>query len=216
MATLAVGGFTFGPYTASVYIPNIIPNALPSDTPAVYPTNWSLIIAITIGCLLILTALIIAYRIRRKEMVYQGAAEMTSDYRFHGKLSVYAIIVDDGKREIRPFDFRLHTIEEKKITLRNIFDSAGEKKVYTGAEGIQFIVGPEESIIIRNRAKATIKVMGRNYEYQSKVQLFYDQKCYIVFDKDENELEISYRRAKEEYPNAARMIPNVYSRLVDL
>lgn len=176
------------------------------------PVNWPLIIAITIVCLLILSALIISLRIKKKEAEHQGAAEMSSDYRFHGKLSVYAVMLEGGNRELRPFDFRLHTLPDKRITLRNILDSIGEKDTYKGAENILFLVGPEESIIIRNNSQAAIRVMGRNYDYRSTTQLFYDQKCYIIFEKDENELEIKYCKVKEEDP--APMQFNIRSRRV--
>ena len=202
-AELTVNGITFGPFTASVDIPDIRP--IPEPSP-----NWPLIIALSICGILILTALIIAYRIRKKEVEYQGAVEMASDYRFHGKLSVYAVMLDGGDREIRPFDFALHTIGEKRITLRNILDSVGAKDTYPGAEDILFLVGPEESVVVRNNSKAIIKIMGRNYEYRSKAQMFYGQKMYIVFEKDENELEINYRKVREE--DSSPVIFNIQSR----
>jgi len=186
-ATLTINDIVFGPFTASVEVLDIRP-----------VTNWPLIIAVAIGSLLVMTALIMALRIRKREVAYQGAVEMASDYRFHGKLSIYAVMLEGGNREIRPFDFALHTVSEKRITLRSILDSVGGKDIYAGAENILFLVGPEESVVMRNNSQATAKIMGRNYEYRSKAQLFYDQKCYIVFEKDENELEIVYRKSKED------------------
>jgi|GEM_PF-3275982 len=204
-ATLTVGNLVFGPFEGTVDLPDTRPPLAP-------PLNWPLIIAIAIGCILILAALLIALKIRKKEVGFQGAAEMASDYKFHGKLSVYAVMLEGGDRELRPFNFALHTIEEKKITLRNILDSVGAKDIYAGAEDILFLVGPEESIVVRNNSKAAIKVMGRNYEYRSKTQLFYGQKMYIVFEKDENELEINYRKAKND--DSRPVVLNIQSRRV--
>jgi hypothetical protein len=202
-AELEVDGVTFGPFTASINIPDIRP--LPDP-----PPNWPLIIAICAGGLLVLSALIISLRIRRKEVEYRGAVEMASDYRFCGKLSVYAVILDGGERELSPFDFRLHSIGEKQITLRQILDSAGADDAYPGAEDILFLAGPEESVVMRNNSHAAVRVMGRSCEYRSKTQIFYDQKCYMIFGKDENELELVYRKVREE--DAAPVRFNIQSR----
>jgi hypothetical protein len=40
--------------------------------------------------------------------------------------------------------------------------------------------------------------MGKEYGQRSKVQLFYNQKIYVIFERDENELEIYYRKTKDE------------------
>jgi hypothetical protein len=157
-----------------------------------------MIIAIALGSAFVLAGLLIALRVRRKAVEYQGAVEMASDYHFHGKLSVYAVILEAGEREIRPFDFALHTIGEKRITLRSILDSVGARDAYPGAEDILFLVGPEESVVMRNNSKAIVRIMGRTYEHRSKAQIFYDQKCYIVFDQNENELELIYRKVRNE------------------
>lgn len=193
--------------------------SVPSETvsiedirPVEEPWNWPLIIAISVVCLLILSALIVALRLKKKEAEYQGAAEMSSDYRFHGKLSIYSVMLEGGNRELRPFDFRLHTLSDKRITLRSMLDSVGEKSAYAGAENILFLVGPEESIVVRNNSQAAIRVMGRSYDYRSTTQLFYGQKCYIIFDKDENELEIKYCKVQNE--DTVPMQFNIQSRRV--
>jgi hypothetical protein len=184
------GNFTFGPFTETIYIPDLRPPPIEPE-----PSNLPIIIAIIIGGILILAALIIAFRARKREAGYRGAIEMKANYSFHGKLSVYAVILEGGSREVSPFDFSLHEISEKRISLRSILYSAGIRDVY-GAEDILFLIGPEESVIIRNNSNSTIKIMGRDYGRRSKAQLFYDQKCYVILEKDENELEIHYRRTK--------------------
>ena len=183
---LSIGGLTFGPFTSSVEVADV---RLPRP-----PINWPLIIA---GAL-IMIGLLVALWIRRRTPVLLGAVEMSSDYRFHGKLNVYGIILDGGEREIRPFDFKLQNTKVTRINLRVILDKAGAEGAYSGAEGILILAGPEQSIIIRNNSKAIIKVMGQDYGPRSKVQLFYGQKMYIIFDKDESELEVSYRQIKED------------------
>ena len=183
---LSVGGLTFGPLTSPVEVADV---RLPRP-----PINWPLIIA---GAL-ILIGLIIAWLIRRRNAVILGVVEMSSDYCFHGKLSVYGVILEGGEREIRPFDYRLQDIKVRRIDLRTILDRADARDAYIGAEGILILPGPEQSIIVRNNSRAVIKVMGQDYGHRSKVQLFFGQSFYLVFDKDENELKINYRMIKED------------------
>ena len=191
-ATVSIGGITLGPIGGYIEI---------SDSRQIpTPTNWPLIISLTVGGVLVLSALFIAYKIRSKEAAYRGAIEMNSDYLFHGKLSIYAIMLEGGEREMKPFEFALHKLGDKRVSLREVLDSVGAKDTYNGAQDVLFLVGPEESLIVRNNSKATIKVLGRDFGYKSKVQLFYGQKMYIIFEKDENELELTYRKIKEENP----------------
>jgi hypothetical protein len=186
---LTVEGINFGLFTGFAEVDDIRPSITKY-------TNWLLIVAVIICSLLLLTAYKISQIIRKKEIVSLSGAELESDYKFHGKLSIYAIILNGGDRDIRPFDFNLQTFTEKRISLRSILDSVGANDTYAGSEDVMFIVGPEESIVVRNNSKAVIKSMGRSYDSRSKLQLFYGQKLYIIFEKDENELEIAYRKAK--------------------
>jgi len=189
-AQLKAGGIALSPAPVAVDVRDI--------RPVIEPVNWPLYLAIGIACALVLAALIFAFRHRKKEAVHQGAVEMASDYRFHGKLSVYAVMLDGGNRELPPFDFGMYGMREKRITLREILDSGGARGVYPGSENILILVGPEESLIVRNNSQAVIRVMGREYGYQTKFQLFYRQKMYIIFRQDEDELEMSYRQTREE------------------
>jgi len=188
---LTVEGISFGLFTASVDVPDIRPGPVAPGL-----RNWLLIAAVIVCGILIMVALNIAQKIRKSEVEYKDAVELTSDYTFHGKLSVYALVLDGGDSDIRPFDYALHAFNGKRITLRDILDSVGATDAYAGAEGIMLMVGPEESLVLRNNSKAIIKSMGRSHEFNSKLQLFYGQKIYIVFEKDENELEIAYKKNK--------------------
>jgi len=205
MLSLTVGGLEFGPFSSSIEVPDVRPEPeSPPEPIPEPPIDWRLIISLSMCGFLFLAALIIAFLIRRnkkREAEFVGATEMATEYKFHGKLSVYALILDSGQRELRPFDFSLHAIKEKRVTLRDILNSVGAADTYAGAEDIIFLVGPEESLIVRNNSKAVLKILGHNYESRSKAQVFYGQKMYIIIDKDENELEINYKRAKEEDPN---------------
>ena len=129
---------------------------------------------------------------------------MASDYLFSGKLSIFAILLEGGEREMRPFDFQLSTLGDKRVTLRRVLDSVGAKDTYIGAEDILFLVGPDDSLIVRNNSsKITLKAMGRDYGYRTKLQLQYTNKMYLVFEKGENEMEISYKQAPREEVTAS-------------
>ena len=143
---------------------------------------------------LISVALVIFAVLRRREKTVPAPVPAPkSDYRFHGKLSLYPLIVEGGEREIRPFNFVLQGIEEKRITLKDAFDSIGDGQAYPEVADIALTAGPEESIFLRNGSSAVVRVMGRDYGTRSKVQLFYGQKCYFVFESDTSELEMSYK-----------------------
>jgi len=190
-AELKVGDMTLTPAPTTINIPDI--------RPVTSPTNWPLIVALCIGSLLVIAALFITFRHKKRESEFQGAVEMSSDYHFHGKLYVCAVIVDGGNKEIAPYNFLLGQLgDEKRITLKQILESGNASHHFPGAEDIFFLVGPEESVIIRNNANITIRALGRDYGSNSKIQLFYDQKIYLIFGSDENELELYYRRAKED------------------
>lgn len=193
-AELTADGITFGPLTSTVEVPDIR-----QPVPIEEPTNWPLIISIFVGALLILSAIIIAFKRFKKERELHGAVEMASDYKFHGKLHVCAVMVAGGNEEIRPYDFLLYQLnKEKRVTLKEILASGRASHHFPEADDVLFLVGPEESIIVRNNANITIRAMGKEYGPRSKVQLFYGQKIYIIFERDENELELYYRKTKDE------------------
>ena len=168
-------------------IPPIVP------APLLTPTT----IAIIIGGLLIAIALIIFFLIRKKEDNPVATEALPEGTRFYGKLSVYALTIDGGARELRPFDFPLQTLSKKAVTLCEIMNSDGLTDIFSEAHDIVFSVGAGESIIVsNNNSKAVIRMMGRNYGFQTKIQMFYGQKIYLKLNAD-NELEISFRAAPE-------------------
>jgi hypothetical protein len=197
-AILEIEGITFSPITEIVYIPDIRPEIIPIEP---YTYDWRLIGAIIIAIALILLALLVFVIIRRREKVVPVPIqpEPKKDYRFHGKLKICPLIVDGGNQEIRPFEHKLKDITEKRIALHSVFDTESTLDEKTDADLRKIILtaGPNESILINNKSRAIIRVMGRDYGYRdSNIQLFYGQKCYIVFERDQNELEVIYKETK--------------------
>ena len=207
-AQLVIGGLFFLPKPQTV---SVIDNRADIIV-EVEPDNGSIYVAVAIACLLILIALIIAMCNRKKKVSEIDVSDIPVEYRFQGKLSVYSILLDGGDREIRPFDFALAPISERLITLRKVLDSSGVQNAYIDADEIVFTVGPEESIIIRNNSKTIqLRVAGRHCGHNTRTQLFYDQKVYAIFEKDENELEINYRRVKK-VESSTQIQFNIHSR----
>jgi len=171
--------------------------APPEPIPVAAPFLSPMAIAVIIFCALIAIALIIFFLIRKKEAPPVVVTPISEGNRFYGKLSVYSLTIDGGERELRPFDFPLQTLQTKAVTLREIMNSVGATDIFAGSQDIVFSVGAGESIIVSNNsAKAAIRMMGRDYGFQTKIQMFYGQKIYIKLNS-KNELEISFRTSPE-------------------
>lgn len=172
---------------------------LPPQKAWLKPTVLSVIVG-----LLIITLAIIYYILskRKRSSVNQSAVELDRVYGFTGKLHLSTILAEGGKREVQPFTFYLEKAGgQKRISLEEIYRAGQSPDSFPSMNKIWVTPGPRESIVIKNNSNAVILHSGKEYGYREKLQLFYNDKIYIVFKKDEDEIELYYKQYRPARSN---------------
>ena len=160
--------------------------------------NLSLIAAFIIGILLILSAMVYAAAKKRRGSSLCAAMQPEGKIKFSGRLQVATVIAGGGAKEIPPFNFSLDRAEdEKKLSLGDLYGAGALPCPYSNCNSIFFLPGPGESIVLKNNSNAKILYLGKSYGPREKIQLYYNEKVYIIFEENEDELEIYYRAARD-------------------
>lgn len=168
--------------------------------------NLSLIAAVIIGILLILSAIIYAAAKKRRGSGLRAAMQPEEKTRFSGRLQVATVIAGGGAKEIPPFNFHLGKAgDEKKLSLGDLYEASAVPCPYANCNSIFFLPGPGESIILKNNSNAKILYLGKAYGPREKIQLYYNEKIYIIFEEHEDELEIYYRAARDASYTSKRL-----------
>lgn len=205
---------SYGTYDVSVTLTqgeNTLPAARTTfDAEDIRPVktawNLSLIAAVIIGILLILSAIIYAAAKKRRGSGLRVAMQPEEKTRFSGRLQVATVIAGGGTKEIPPFSFHLDKAgNEKKLSLGDLYEASAVSCPYANCSGIFFLPGPGESIILKNNSNAKILYLGKSYGPREKIQLYYNEKVYIIFEEHEDELEIYYRAARDASSTRKRL-----------
>lgn len=170
------------------------------------PWVLTVTVACVIGAVLIGIALLY-YRKQKKDKFVHRARAVEIDYtRYHfcGKLAVRTVLVEGGNRDVQPFDFVLERIRpERKVSLKDIYESSGIPFQHKALENITFLVGTDSSVIVKNNSDAEVRVASKDYGKGQKVEVYFNDKIYIILDKDIDEIEIMFRQVK---PRAEKII----------
>lgn len=207
---------SFGTYTVTVTLAqgnNILPAvSAPFEVADIRPVKasrrLSVLAAVIIGGLLITGALVFACRRRNGKTARRTGAIRLNHINCHfaGKLFIRTVLAEGGAREIPPFIFHLEKAgPERRITLKEIYDSSGIPVHFKGIEDILFLAGPESGIVVKNNADAQIRVAGREYGKGQAAEMYYDGKLWIRLVPDVDEIEVVYRRARATGEAAGRI-----------
>lgn len=163
----------------------------------ILPTLLSVIISIF---LIVGALLFYIYKKKKRQEETSGAIELDKSYEFTGQLHFAAILVEGGKREVHPFSVYLDRVGgRKRISLREIYAANSQVGNFPGMDKIWITPGPRNSIIIKNNSQAVLISAGKEYGYREKIQLFYNDKVFFIFNKDEDEIELYYKQTKPVY-----------------
>jgi hypothetical protein len=170
--------------------------------------DYTLWIAVGVGGLLILLAILFAIfrRRRAKRLIAQNAiplAEVRAEQRessgeLKGKLDIYGIVVDGGNTEIPAVSYRFSPSDRgKTLTLEAVMASADVPYHYPAAAKIRFSSGANGTLVVKNNSNATIFIAAQPYYSGQQAALVYGQKLYIVFEDQVSEFEVYYLRTME-------------------
>jgi hypothetical protein len=168
--------------------------------------DYSLLIAIGVGALVILAACLFAlYRrrsIRRTETHILSSvspapgADREIVAKFSGRLDFYGIVVEGGKAEVPATVLQLVRTEGKKsVTLAWAMEQAGIPYYYADALRIHLYPGKDNALIVRNASDAAIYRSGQAYRRGQQIKIATGQKFAVVFEEGVSEYEIYYRTA---------------------
>jgi hypothetical protein len=176
--------------------------------------DYSLWIAIAVGALVILTAILIAGRRRKNEakgapipatLNFPSSAlkpasniEFSPAGVFAGKLDIYGILVEGGKAEIPAMSIRLDTLAKNgQVTLSTILKQAGVPYHYPAAAHINLLAGSNYTLIVKNSSDAVIFCGGQPRNRGQQAVLTFGQKMRVIFENDVSEYDIFYHNTAQ-------------------
>jgi hypothetical protein len=167
--------------------------------------EYAIWIALAIGALLIIAAILFA-RSRRKRAASEAQtlhyikpappADPAPIGHFAGKLDIYGVLVDGGKVEIPAMSARLEVFSKhKSITLETVLEQAGVPYKYPAASQITLQPGKDNALEVKNKSNAVIYCGGQPRSSGQQAVLVYGQKMRVVFDSEVSEYDIFYHNA---------------------
>ena len=187
-------------------------SAMIPQMPLPRPLTREIMIAIAIGLLLIILASILAAvykKSKRESQIRDGFGDLTGERLndslgrlkvgtglFTGKLDIYGIMLDGGRKELPPLSFNLEQMGRKKsLRLSTVLEMAGVPYHYPEASHIYFFPGQDGMLAVANNSQAVIYCGGLPRFQNQQATLTFGQKLRVIFEEDVNEYEIYYHQS---------------------
>ncbi len=158
-----------------------------------------------LGFIILLLLLIILIRRREKNQVRiikENEADTyitkSKSYFKGGRMEGYFLSTKSGKEYPALFWTEKHLENKTLITLGELLSFMDVGESLMESRKIFFEATEKGSIVFWHRTKCTIYLNNKEIDEGQQIELFYDDKMYIIFEDGETEIEVRYKRVNNK------------------